>query len=55
MSHLPDTQGSREEEVSLLQVHGGCGPLHSADGEHDGGWQTLGASLRGRRHLPLGG
>ena len=53
--HLPDTQGSREEEVSLLQVHGGCGPLHSADGEHDGGWQTLGASLRGRWHLPLGG
>ena len=23
VSHLPDTQGSREEEVSLLQVHGG--------------------------------
>ena len=45
MPHLPDPQGSREEEVSLLQVHGGCGPLHSADGEHDGGWQTLGASL----------
>ena len=35
----------REEEVSFLQVHGGRGPLHSADGEHVGGWQTLGASL----------
>ena len=32
-----------------------AGPLHSADGEHGGGWQTLGASLRGRWHLPLGG
>ena len=53
MPYLPDTQGSREEEVSLLQVDGGSYPLHSAHGEHDGGWKTLGTSLR--RHLPLGG
>ena len=39
VSHLPDTQGPREEEVSFLQVHGGCSALHSADGEHVGGWQ----------------
>ena len=36
-------------------LDGGSGALHSAHGEHVGGWQTLGASLWGRRHLSLGG
>ena len=42
---LTPMQGPREEEVSFLQVDGGSGALHSAHGEHVGGWQTLGASF----------
>ena len=55
VSHLPDTHRSREEEVSFLQVDGGSGALHSAHGEHDGGWQTLHGNFALRPTAPTTG